>query len=307
MLYCLSIPCLGHKSHFSCSFDLRTVLLSGERANHLIWPRVNELVCSYLIFYLFWYPPFYLKAFHSVQNHCFNIYVTNSIASKWGKSLFWIYLCYVSYTHVCVIPVASGQYYLPTHWPPRSQRSTPLAAGRSMVSVRPPTRSARQNKHELLRAKAEHDSAPFNPETHKPFPSSISIPKLASFFLSKWAALSPDNPAPTTITSQIFAVIVKPRWLGRFLPTWRALGKLRSQRQRSDSLFFSGSIRLSRRGWASFIIVHFGTVNTRAADLLGTESVVQIPDPNARRGVWLSQQRRPSSEQEKLGAFVAKY
>lgn len=39
------------------------------------------------------------------------------------------------------------QHYLPTHCPPRSQQSTPLAAGNLAVTVRPPTRSAWHNSH----------------------------------------------------------------------------------------------------------------------------------------------------------------
>ncbi len=43
-------------------------------------------------------------------------------------------------------------HYLPTHCPPKSQRSTPLAAGISVDSVRPPTRAARHTRHDLVKA-----------------------------------------------------------------------------------------------------------------------------------------------------------
>lgn len=47
---------------------------------------------------------------------------------------------------------------------------------------------------------------------YKPFPSNISIFNLLFLLRSRWAALSPDSPAPTIITSQISAVIVKLKW-----------------------------------------------------------------------------------------------
>lgn len=48
--------------------------------------------------------------------------------------------------------VVFAQPYLPTHCPPKSQRSTPLAAGISVDTVRPPTRSARHSRSDLVRA-----------------------------------------------------------------------------------------------------------------------------------------------------------
>lgn len=54
------------------------------------------------------------------------------------------------------------KHYLPTHCPPKSQRSLPLAAGISFVTVRPPTRSicmATQAQN-LFQLKSNHlDSA----------------------------------------------------------------------------------------------------------------------------------------------------
>lgn len=70
---------------------------------------------------------------------------------------------------------------------------------------------------------------------YKPFPSNISIFNLLFLLRSRWAALSPDSPAPTIITSQISAVIVKLKW--RWLLSLSRCRVCRCAEQKPESPF----------------------------------------------------------------------